>query len=195
MVEIVKILICGDSFAADWTLQHSHLSGWVNLLAEIHDVTNIAQAGVGEYKILKQVRSANLELYDAIIVVHTSPNRVHVEHNPLHGDSVLHKDCDFIFTDIIDSNSKSLVVKAGIDYFKYVFDEQYYADLYDLMYAEIVRVTPASKTLHLSFFKDMQSDINLHNVFVKNSGTMNHLNAYGNQQVMNEVTQWLKNVY
>lgn len=191
---MTRILICGDSFAADWTPQFPHLSGWVNLLADIHTVNNIAQAGVSEYKILKQVRSANLELYDAIIIAHTSPNRVHVGHHPLHSESMLHKDCDFIFKDIIDSDSKSLVVNAGINYFKYIFDEKYYADLHELMYEEIVRITPESKTLHLSFFKDMQADINLHHVFVNNTGTMNHLNAYGNQQVISEVTQWLTSV-
>lgn len=189
-----SILICGDSFAADWTPQHPQLHGWVNLLASEYDVTNLAQAGVGEYKILKQVRCQDLSKYDAVIVVHTSPNRVHVNYNPLHKDSVMHKDCDFIFADIIDSENKSLIVKAGIDYFKYVFDTEYYADIHSLMYDEIARITTSHKTLHLSFFEDMSADKNLYKIFQNHGGTMNHLSAHGNQLVYDEVRGWLKSV-
>ena len=63
-----KILICGDSFAADWTIK-TKTSGWVNFLK---DTDIIAQAGVGEYKILKQLQSCKLELYTHIIISHTS---------------------------------------------------------------------------------------------------------------------------
>ena len=35
-----------------------------------HNVTNVAQAGVSEYKILKQIRNADLDNYDAVIVSH-----------------------------------------------------------------------------------------------------------------------------
>ncbi len=43
-----KLLIAGDSFAADWL---SGESGWPNLLANEYDVTNVAQAVCSEYKI------------------------------------------------------------------------------------------------------------------------------------------------
>jgi hypothetical protein len=36
----MKVLIVGDSFAADWTVKYPSGKGWVNLLAEHHDVTN-----------------------------------------------------------------------------------------------------------------------------------------------------------
>ena len=49
-------------------------NGW-SKLAKQHDVTNVAQAGVSEYKILKQLHNAELKDYDAIIVSHTSPSR------------------------------------------------------------------------------------------------------------------------
>ena len=73
MEKKTKILICGDSFAADWTIK-TKTSGWVNFLK---DTDIIAQAGVGEYKILKQLQSCNLELYNHIIVSHTSSYRIH----------------------------------------------------------------------------------------------------------------------
>ena len=50
-----KLLIAGDSFAADWTIKYKG-EGWVNTLCKDYDVTNIAQAGVSEYKIYNQLK-------------------------------------------------------------------------------------------------------------------------------------------
>lgn len=189
----MKILICGDSFACDWTPQYPQLQGWPNIVAKMFDVTNVAQAGVGEYKILKQLQNQDLTKYDAVIISHTSPNRVHVNKHPLHQDSALHKNCDFIFNDIISSNSKDPTVRAGVDYFKYVFEHEYYNDIHSLIYSEIVRIAPKN-TLHLSFFKDMKCDMNFYEIFQQNGGTMNHLSANGNHLVFAEVCAWLKSV-
>ena len=68
----MKILVAGDSFAAEWPGD----DGWVKLLAHSHEVTNVAQAGCGEYKIFKQIQKANLDEYDCVIVSHTSTSRV-----------------------------------------------------------------------------------------------------------------------
>ena len=51
----MKILICGDSFAADFRITDTNALGWCNLLEEKYTVVNRAQAGVSEYKILKQI--------------------------------------------------------------------------------------------------------------------------------------------
>ena len=64
----MKILICGDSFAADWTIKYPDKKGWPNLLAEHHNVINLAQAGCGEYKILLQLLSVDFTQFDQIIV-------------------------------------------------------------------------------------------------------------------------------
>jgi len=48
----MKILICGDSFAADWTVKYPG-QGWPNMLAQQHEIVNLAQAGCSEYKIFK----------------------------------------------------------------------------------------------------------------------------------------------
>ena len=65
-----------------------------------YNVTNVSQAGVSEYKILKQVED---HLYsndfDLVIVCHTSPYRVHTPEHPVH-NSGLHKDCDLIYSDV-----------------------------------------------------------------------------------------------
>ena len=61
----MKILIVGDSFAADWAIKYKSISGWPNLLAEKFEVVNLAQAGVSEYKIYQQVLSVtNIKEFD-----------------------------------------------------------------------------------------------------------------------------------
>ena len=49
-----NILICGDSFAADWTKKYNG-NGWVNMLCNDFNITNVAEAGVSEYKIYQQL--------------------------------------------------------------------------------------------------------------------------------------------
>ena len=91
-----KILIAGDSFAADWTVKHIG-GGWVNLLTKDFKVKNVAEAGVSEYKIYKQLLNQNLVDYDHIIVSHTSAYRIPIEEHPIHKDDILHNNCDLIF--------------------------------------------------------------------------------------------------
>ena len=73
----MRVLIAGDSFAADWQVKYPTQAGWPNLLVDKYTVTNIAQAAVSEYKILKQIQSVDLNQYDSIIISHASPNRIH----------------------------------------------------------------------------------------------------------------------
>ena len=47
----MNILIVGDSFAAPSNEKYT----WYNRLSQKHTIKNIAEAGVGEYKILKQI--------------------------------------------------------------------------------------------------------------------------------------------
>ena len=47
-----EFIVAGDSFAAEWPTG----KGWVHKLAEDNAVNIVAQAGVGEYKILKQLQ-------------------------------------------------------------------------------------------------------------------------------------------
>ena len=193
----MNILICGDSFAADWTTQYPDAQGWPNLLAKEYTVTNVAEAGVSEYKILKQLQSVDLNNYDAVIVSHTSVSRVHIERHPTH--SGLHKNCDLIYTDLINTKDKNKVVKAGIDYFKYVFDDAYYKDIYEMLLDKIVNVTLRHDTLHITFFDNPVhypfGCVKLKEIHDTHPGLINHLSDQGNQQAYTRINQWLKNAY
>jgi hypothetical protein len=109
----MKIFIAGDSFAADWSIKYPTMQGWPNMLADIHTVTNAAEAGCGEYKILKQLTSHALADYDAIIVSHTSPYRIHTNFHPVHGKDKLHYNSDFIYEDC-----RAHKLKFMIEYFE-----------------------------------------------------------------------------
>jgi hypothetical protein len=117
----MKVLIAGDSFAADWRVKYPNQTGWPNLLAEKYDTTNIAQAGVSEYKILKQIQNVDLSKYDSVIISHASPNRVHCLSHPVHSNDTLHKDSDLIYTDLLEQEPTD-DVKIAIEYFKRYFE-------------------------------------------------------------------------
>ena len=58
-----KLLICGDSFAADWQVKYPQGQGWCNLITQYYHVTNVAQAGCSEYRIYQQFLSYNQDFF------------------------------------------------------------------------------------------------------------------------------------
>lgn len=187
----MKILICGDSFAADWTVKFNK-KGWPNMLADEFDVTNLAQAGCGQYKIYQQVCSSNMESFDKIIIAHTSPYRIHVQTHPLHHDDLLHHSCDLIYSDIVASKKLSLLPLK-------IFFEKYY----DLEYARFVHILICQqidkilepfkkKVINLINFNyddlyQFQNICNCEDVFKNHRGFINHFSDEGNLIVFNRL--------
>jgi hypothetical protein len=96
-----RVLIIGDSFGADWSVKYRDYPGWPSLLARVYSVVNLAQAGISEYKIYKQLLSVtDLDSYEYVIVSHTSPYRVTTNSHPVHANDLLHNNADLIFNDI-----------------------------------------------------------------------------------------------
>ena len=96
---LTKTLIVGDSFAAPITgADHA----WYN---NIGPVKNCAQAGIGQYKILKQIQNYYNTQTNVILVI-TSENRIHIEKNPFYSIGHYHENCDLIFSDV--SSRKSI---------------------------------------------------------------------------------------
>jgi hypothetical protein len=189
----MKILISGDSFAADWQIA-KNVSGWPNLLANDFDVLNIAQAGCSEYKIYKQLLSVDLSNFDGIVIAHTSPNRLYVRNHPVHSSSILHKNSDLIYTDIKEHASVDPNLLPIVDYFENYFDFEYAEFVHTLICKEIDSLLSSYKgrVIHLTGFSwenlyqftDMKvfSDLAIHD-----RGLTNHFDTEGNEKVYQTV--------
>ena len=134
-----KLLICGDSFAADWTVKVKG-KGWVNLLEQNYKVTNLAQAGCSEYKILKQLQSVDLDRYDLVLVSHTSPYRLYVREHPVHSKDILHKNSCLLYSDVLEHLPKYPELKPVVEYFDKYFDIEYAEHMHSLLLQEIEEI-------------------------------------------------------
>ena len=180
----MKILVAGDSFAAEWPGN----DGWAKLLAQSHEVTNVAQAGCGEYKIFKQIQKANLDEYDCVIVSHTSPSRVHTPNHPLHKQG-LHKDCDLLWNDIDRTTFFNSSLSAAKGYFRYHYDDQYQCDIYALVRQQINTLLTNKQYISIShvevarLFVVEDTHIDFSEFWDEHRGIQNHYSTTGNQKL------------
>lgn len=197
----MQLLICGDSFAADWSIKYKDQKGWPNLLADKYSVTNLAQAAVSEYKILQQVKSVDLSKFDTIVVSHASPNRIHCQVHPVHADNILHKDSDLIYTDIIEHDDPDSQLAAR--FFERYFELDYYQYITELICKDMLNILgeyPHLNQIHLininkrSLYEFLPSyDINP--IFRKYRGDINHLTDLGNQKMFEAVDNLIAELY
>lgn len=189
----MKILITGDSFAADYTVKYKHHVGWPNWLAQHHDVLNLAQAGCSEYKIYRQLLSVNLDNFDVIIVSHTSPYRLYVPKHPLHSDDALHKNCDIIYSDI---KGKCPPLE---EYFEKYFDPKYAEFIHSMIGRQIKEILFGHTSLHLQHMEQNLPNkfdhvLDLSVVWKIHSGLINHYNDTGNIKVYNLVSDKINEI-
>jgi|TARA_R110000822_G_scaffold94767_1_gene217156 hypothetical protein len=171
----MKLLIAGDSFAAKYS---GEFPGWSDLIEDQYLVDNIAQCGVGEYKILKQIESVNLKNYDVVIISHTSPYRIHTCKNPLHITGI-HKHCDFIYEDV-----KGRLPDV----------EKFFTEYFDLEYAIVVHALIIKE---INTLLENCSVINTHTLgldklFDTNRGSVQHLDQEGNKIFYNRIKDALR---
>jgi hypothetical protein len=197
----MKILIVGDSFCADWSSKYQDYPGWPELLSNEFSVTNLAQAGVSEYKILCQLQQVpDLDQFEIIIVSHTSPYRVHTPQHPVHSKDQLHKNADLIFTDCEHHGSQiqhwfNQSLGAAIGYFKYHFDKEYYETIYKLLRSEINRILRNCNTIvvdHWSENSKSETEINaldFSQLWKEHPGKINHYSQVGNEKIYNSIKQ------
>lgn len=189
----MKILIAGDSFAALWP---NAKDGWVNLLANQHDVVNVAQAGVGEYKIYKQLTNVNIAQFDCVIVSHTSPSRIHTPAHPLHTTG-FHKDCDLIITDLLGHfNPFNTKLQSAKSWFKNHYDEAYQIDIYQLLRSKIkdIITIPYISLSHIEIANLLaveDNHLDFSSLWRTHRGNVNHYTKEGNLKVYNEITKCL----
>jgi len=191
---IKRILICGDSFSADWTIKYQQAKGWPNFLADQYLVTNLSQAGCSEFKIWKQLSSANLLDFDCVILSHTSPFRIPIEEHPDHKLDVLHKNCDLIYLDVKNSKDKDL--KNSAVFFEKFFSLEYANFIHYLIIKQEIEYLKSftGKIIHISnvaqdFEFPDHKFISFESVFKKYRGTTNHYNKTGNQLVFDTINK------
>ena len=190
-----KVLICGDSFAADWTVKYPGW-GWPNKLADCFDVTNLAQPGCGEYKIYQQLLSVDVDKFDIILVSHTSPNRLYVKTHPVHHSDPLHKNSDLIYTDLLEHAKNDASLNSIIDYYEKYFDLDYAKFVHSMTCEKIENLLSnfGGKILHIINFPwndlhQFDNMINVEWVFKKHKGHMNHYTDQGNNIIYNLIME------
>lgn len=194
---MVKVLIVGDSFAADWTVKYnSEGLGWPNIIAEQFDVLNLAQAGCSEYRILKQLQSVELDNFNIILVNHTSPYRLYTYKHPIHKNDVLHHSSDLMYNDLLyhyktNHNDK---IKPIIDFFENYFDTDYFKFVYKLTFDEISKLTHGFDVINLSHIglsniidNITVTEINMFNK--KTKGLLNHYDEKTNKKIAKFITK------
>lgn len=196
-----RILIAGDSFAAEWPDGR----GWPLELAKDNAVNNVAQAGCGEYKILKQIKKVFKhdpswqKNYDCIIVCHTSPSRIHTPEHPTHKQG-LHKNCDLIFSDI---NHKfdwfNARLRTAKNWFWHHYDDEYQKDIYRLLRKEINEIItlPYLAVDNFSISKQFaceQNRLDLTEIWPLYRGESNHYTEEGNQIVFKQIVDKLDKI-
>ena len=184
------ILILGDSFAADWSSKSKSL-GWVNKLSFGYDVTNLAQAGVSEYKIYLQLQSVNPNDYDYVIVSHTSAYRIPIQEHPIHKTDSLHSNCDIIYSDV-EQHLDNPIMKTAYDFYCEIFNPDYFVFVNELIFDKIYNTIPSAK--HITFFDSFYDDrvLKYESTFLSHKGNANHLNIVGNEFIYNEMKKILK---
>jgi len=185
-----NLLIVGDSFSSDWTKKDKECSGWVNKLEQHYNVTNLSDAGVGEYKISLQLKSVESLVYDKIIICHTSPYRIYIKQHPIHHNDVLHHNCDLIYSDLLEYKN-DFICGVAVNFFEHIYDTDYADTIHKLIVKELQTKYPTA--FHISFF-----DLNISNIhyfydeFKKYRGTVNHLNKQGNDVVYSKIYKLLE---
>lgn len=190
-----KILICGDSYAADWAVKPTG-EGWCNMLEKDFKVTNMAQKGASQYRIWLQLSSQNINDYDTVILCHTSPFRLYVETHPIHHTDILNKDCDLIYSDIeyhSKTNKELLSIK---EFFEKYFDIGQAKFIHSLMCDKMIDyVSNHNNVIHMTGINwgDYYSIDNILDIHKRtNIGHTNHLNKANNEFVYNEVLKRIK---
>ena len=186
-----KLLIAGDSFTADWTKKYKDIFGWVNMLEKDFEVTNIAEAGVSEYKIYKQLDNIDIFEFDKIIVSHTSAYRIPIEEHPIHKDDLLHYNCDIIYSDVKE-HLENPVMKIADDFYGSIFYPDYFIFINKLIFNEIYKICPDA--IHMTFFDSFYDEhiYKFQNIFLKYKGNVNHLNKKGNEVMYDKINKILK---
>lgn len=182
------ILIVGDSFCAP----SADPGAWPSILSNHYRITNLGQNGVGQYKIHQQLVSANIKQFTHIVMLVTSPYRIHTETNPFYAvDHTSHPNCDLIYEDIINK-PESFERDAISWWFEKVFDLEYAKFIQEsIMLRDLTYINNAMCTVTpITFFPNLGiSEVNdFSDIWKAHPGNVNHMSPEGHQKVVNRLT-------
>lgn len=187
-----RLLVVGDSFAAPYQNQPA----WPDYLKA--RVDNRAQAGVGQYKILQQLKT-HYQGQDHVLVVLTSEMRVYIKNNPLYKPGHRHADADLIFADV-ESRRGDPWADHLLWWFGNVFDPDHARSINDLILAEIYRFLEQHpcRWKAVTFFDPYPGQFNFDgrledfsHIWKHHSGSINHLDSKGHDIVAEKINAWL----
>lgn len=187
-----KVLVAGDSFASDW---HTGNEWWLQLP---YNVTNIAQAGASQYKILKQILNTDLKKYQALVIFHTSPIRIYTDNiNLLHIDSITHRNSCYVVNDVLSKHGD--IKRAMEKYVKYFYNEEFVNYTHTKICEDIVKKTSGMITIHASGFDysniyEFENFVRADDLFENFKGNICHLTTDGNRYLAERICSKLTNL-
>lgn len=191
--DLEKLLLVGDSFAAPYK---DHQDCWYQCLGA--KVDNRAQAGVGQYKILQQLKQ-HYRAHDRILIVLTSELRIHTESNPFYSRRDRHAHADFIFSDV-ESRTGDPDADHLIWWFTNVFDLRHARYVNNLILKDMHEFlnTITAQWRVITFFRSYSGQYDFGGrledfsmFWENNSGEVNHLSSTGHASVAANINLWL----
>jgi hypothetical protein len=191
--DMINILVAGDSFASNWNTGEE----WWQQLP--YNITNIAQAGASQYKILKSFTSVDIKAYDAVIVFHTSPTRIYASKgNLLHKDSITHRDSCYVINDVL---SKRGPIKRALEsYTKYFYDDDFITYTHRKICHDIETKTHNVPVIHASGFDytsvyTFKNFVSITDLFETHRGNICHLTPNGNRLLKERIYKQLQQLW
>lgn len=182
------ILIVGDSFCAP-----SVDSGaWTNRLSDHYRITNLGQNGIGQYKIHQQLVSTDIKQFVHIVMLVTSPYRIHTEINPFYAvDHTTHPNCDLIYEDV--KNKPNSFERDAISWwFEKVLDLEYAKFIHEsIILRDRAYINDAMCTVTpITFFPNLSiTGVNdFSDIWQAHPGCVNHMSTKGHQKVVERLT-------
>lgn len=192
-----NILILGDSFSADWREDYHDCQGWPVLLENTFTVTNLSQCGCSEYRIAQQLHSADPSNFDFVIVSHTSPYRLYAPHHPAYNSDSLHRDCDFLYSDVEAHHKLYPELHCVKEYFESFFDLEHAKFNHRLTIEHIERkLTEYSvPVLHIAHidWTGLYTPMcfrSYNDVWNKERGAINHYTDRGNRIIADDIVDY-----
>ena len=183
----MNILIAGNSYAADWTKKYPEREGWPNFLEKKYKVHNVAECGVGEYKVYEQLKNLNIHNFQFVIISHAQSTRIHTRKHPLWHNDTLMKNCDLIYSDLHYHSKKiknffNNSLKSAEQFFNYHYDDDYQKFVYCLILEKINFLLNESNVF-------VVNDYVTENFEKKYYGNCNHLNYEGNKIILSKIEE------